>query len=249
MNDIECWYACHRGLRRKINQDNVYISGKVKTVLCPRIEEIHNENVEDAGASVFAVFDGMGGEEAGEMASYLCADYMSQCDFNSEREDLLEKFCYDANRIVVEYADDNGIFSMGTTAAIIRVDNNVIEACNLGDSRIFRINDNNIELLSVDHTIGLDKAKKTPLYQYIGIPENETLLQPHIVKKKYYKNDFYLICSDGLSDYVSDIKIKDIVEECTESKKGGRGIADKLLQEALASGGKDNISLILIKLN
>ncbi len=249
MNDIECWYACHKGLKRKINQDNIYLPRELNAVMCPHIEEVQKETVNNSTSSVFAVFDGMGGEEAGEFASYLCTEYMSQFNFNRECDNILEQFCYGANRRVVEYAADNNIFSMGTTAAIIRIDGNIVEACNLGDSRIFRISDNCVEMLSVDHTIGFDKTKKSPLYQYIGIPEEETALTPHTVKKKYYKNDLYLICSDGLSDYVSDIKIKDIVDKYLTTENGGWNIADKMLQEALDNGGKDNISLILLKLN
>lgn len=248
MKNIKYWYVCHRGLRRKINQDNIFVPGNGKAVLCPEIDEVRSGFVETDIPANFAVFDGMGGEQAGEVASYLCADHMGQYDFSHHVYNELSEFCIEANRLVVKYADDHGLFSMGTTAAIVGTDGEMVTVCNLGDSRIYRIRDNTIDRLSMDHSIGFDSNKKSPLYQYIGIPENETLIEPHIVKHKYCENDYYLLCSDGLTDLVSETKIKDIVNDACEKGRDGSAITDVMLNEALNSGGRDNISIILLKL-
>ena len=78
--------------------------------------------------------------------------------------------------------------------------------------------------------------------QSLGIPPEEFLIVPYITTRPYHKNDIYLICSDGLTDMVSQEEIAEILTE-TDFEKAG----EKLLIRALENGGRDNITILLCK--
>lgn len=244
---IDYWYVCHKGLRRTINQDNYYVPNKAKAQLCPNVESVRCGSTVPGKSAVFAIFDGMGGEECGEMASYLCTGYLDDFFFHENAQEDLASFCMKANSKVVEYAKENDIYSMGSTAALARVDDCGVTTCNLGDSRIYRIGPCGIELISFDHCVSY-AGRKSYLYQYVGIPEKETLIEPYIAQCEYRANDLFLLCSDGLSDFVSESTIYNIVIRNALEQGDGQKAAELMLAEALEAGGKDNISFILLQI-
>ncbi len=232
---INFYYVSNIGLRRKKNQDNLIVNNEILPQIHESIE-IKKGSVFTKEKQIFGVFDGLGGEKEGEVASYIAANTFK------ENKKALEDNCMLANRNVCDYMDDNEIDYMGTTAAILSFEDNEIEMLNLGDSKIYRISENTISQISVDHVdIAYGKAKPA-LYQYIGIRPYELLIEPEIKNIKYKENDKYLICSDGLSDMLSEKEIEDIV--CKNNEK----VANVLLQEALNKGAKDNITFIFIAL-
>ena len=94
----------------------------------------------------------------------------------------------------------------------------------------------------MDHTAPFTFGGKPPLSQNLGIPPDELKIEPYVAKGQYYDGDVYLICSDGLTDMVSEEEIADTLS--------GRGILEaqkRLLNAALDNGGKDNITIILCK--
>ena len=193
--------------------------------------------------SVFGVFDGMGGEECGEIASYIASKAASSIVIGKEATADLSQFCQKANNDICDYATLHEVSSMGTTAAILAFTEKEVVLCNIGDSKIFRLCNGTLEQISMDHVAVAAFGVKPPLSQNLGIPPNELVIDPYLARGPYNDGDIYMICSDGLTDMVS-------VDEITEvliSKPSEEAIT-LLLEKALANGGKDNITIILCKI-
>jgi protein phosphatase len=233
---------CHKGLVRAKNQDNFWCAGVFLGAV--------NEGLPDAltgaaeGGSVFAVFDGMGGEQQGEMASYIAASAFGALvagRADAAPEAFLHDACMEMNKKICEYRNENRIRQMGTTAAIVLFAEDGAYICNIGDSRVYQYGGRRLARLSVDHSAFGFKGRKPPLTQCLGIPASDFVIKPHIAKHAYKNGDRYLICSDGLTDMVPEKRIKKILS----SKKGVRETVETLLQTALAAGGVDNITVVL----
>ena len=189
---------------------------------------------------IFAVFDGMGGEECGEKASLIAAECVSKFRSSLRSIEDLVNYCKDANNEICRYAEENDVTSMGTTAAILGFTDKEILLCNIGDSKVFRFDGEMLEQISIDHYAVTSYGKKPPLSQNLGIPPTEMVIEPHLARGNYHDGDIYLICSDGLTDMVTVEEIRSILRE-TEFEKA----IDKLLDVALEKGGRDNITIIL----
>ena len=210
-----------------------------------------------------AVFDGMGGTDAGEVASGLTRDAFENWFFgfgsdelknfpSSAKEEITELF-EDINKKILDYEAETGN-SSGSTAAILMIAGDEYIAANLGDSRIYKFGSKNIQITK-DQTLAqleVDKGNLTPeealtdkrshtLVQSLG---QDYPLEPDFFKGKCRKNDSFLICSDGMYNRVS-------IEEMTEIvKMKDLSTRDKLLELAILSkemGEKDNITGILIE--
>lgn len=239
------FYSCvsHIGKVRKINQDN-YICDNMTA--CENDGDIVfpiNGAKEVAGPCLFGVFDGMGGEECGEVASYIAAKNAACCTFGRDPARDFMRLCSETNDNICDYIRDNHLIAMGTTAAMLVFSPLEINLCNIGDSKIFRFSDGDFEQISVDHLAAAPFGTKPPLTQNLGIPPTEFVIDPYLAKGKPNNGDIYLICSDGLTDMVSleDIKIiinSEPLEEACVS----------LQNKALDNGGKDNITIILCKI-
>ena len=193
---------------------------------------------------IFGIFDGMGGEEHGEIASYIAAESASRLSVGEDAPSDLHEYCMDANEEICRYADTHGIFSMGTTAAMLVFAKKDIVLCNIGDSKIFYFSDGKLEQISQDHVGIAVCGKKPPLSQNLGIPPTEMVIEPYISRGKYNSGDIFLISSDGLTDMVSLEQIRETLKEAPFEKSAG-----KLLEKALQNGGKDNISIIVCKID
>lgn len=234
-------YSCtsHVGNVRKINQDNFICGGRymepnddIRFPLCGIVSS--------KVPSVFGIFDGMGGEECGEVASYIAAKDAAALEIGKDAVAALSQFCQRANADICDYADGHEISSMGTTAALLAFTDTGITLCNIGDSRIFRFCGGVLEQISKDHVAVAAFGVKPPLSQNLGIPPTELIIDPYLAQGAYNDGDIYLICSDGLTDMVATEEIAGILtaapveEACTE-----------LLEKALSHGGRDNITIIL----
>ena len=238
-------YSClsHIGNVRSINQDNFICDGRyldtndtdIRFPLC-------GTKISD-DMSVFGIFDGMGGEECGEIASYIASKNACDIKIGKDATADLAQFCHKANHDICDYASLNEVSAMGTTAAMLVFADKEIALCNIGDSKIFRLCDGSLEQISKDHVAVSAFGIKPPLSQNLGIPPNELVIDPYFARGAYNDGDVYLICSDGLTDMIS-------VEEITEvlvSKPIEEAIT-LLLDKALANGGKDNTTIILFKI-
>lgn len=236
-------YTSNIGKLRKRNQDNFYCATEymnyenngTQGVIEGKISKLSKK------PSLFAIFDGMGGEEFGEMAAYIASKEMAEYEFGEDTEEDFALFCKSANAKICEYIDKFGLNSMGTTAAILGFLKNEMCLCNVGDSKIFKFSDEELKQISVDHVAPAPFGKKPPLLQNLGIPEDEFIIEPYITRNKVCAGDKYLICSDGLTDMVSLEDITEILKEENEKEA-----VTKLLDTALENGGRDNVTIVLI---
>lgn len=238
-------YACvsHIGKIRRMNQDNL---------ICD------NQHLESDGTgiefplcgvkttektSLFGIFDGMGGEACGEIASYIAAKDASELELGKDVVGELADFCEKANGDICDYAEEHGVSCMGTTAAMLAFSDRVITLCNIGDSKVFRFCDGILEQISVDHLASAPFGVKAPLSQNLGIPPSEMVIEPYFAQGPYCRGDVYLICSDGLTDMVS-------IDDITEVLNGNpiEEAVNVLLEQALTNGGKDNTTILLCKI-
>jgi len=195
----------------------------------------------------FAIFDGMGGEQQGEVAAYISATTFDAFYKESSKNDIkhfLSAACTNMNDAICSHVQEQRIRSSGSTAAIITFGKKDIYICNIGDSRIYQYSDKILTQISHDHSATGFTDRKPPLTQNLGIPKTEFVISPYISKGIYKNHDTYLICSDGLSDMVTDEEIGETLGSDTDIKKS----AEKLMQKALNAGGQDNITIILCKI-
>ncbi len=227
------------GRKRSVNQDYVYKSDNAVGVL----------------PNLYIVADGMGGHKAGDYASKYTVEIVCEELSNSEKEmpsKLLEQAVLEANRKVLKKASEEArLRGMGTTVVAATVVDEVLYFVNVGDSRLYLIN-NGIKQLSKDHSLveelvrlgGIkpEEAKNHPeknkITRAIGAFEK---LEVDCYEHKLRKHDIILMCSDGLSNMVDDIEIFELIQ-------GSRDIveaAEKLVDQANKNGGSDNIGVVL----
>ena len=222
------------------------------------------ENNEDAilvqEPYIYAVADGMGGHASGEIASrsalkaFGAATHSLRRDSSEHIRDTLIEAVKKANNHVLKMAVSNDEYTgMGTTlTAVYLPGNGTAYFCHVGDSRLYIYRDNTLEKRSHDHTYVEDlKDKGCITSEEAAIhPERHILMQAIGVEENIHvqceifsitPNDRLLICSDGLSDMVTDAEIAEIMLEADTEI-----CATNLLEKALNNGGRDNVSLILI---
>lgn len=237
-------YSCvsHIGKCRSTNQDNFICGGRFLEEGKEPLPFPLNGCQSCGGSAVAGVFDGMGGEECGETAAWIAA--RCAAGISAEKDSLkeLEDFCREANGQICDWAEKHGIQSMGTTAAILVFGKREIGLCNIGDSKIFRFTQNRLEQISVDHYAVGVYGRKPPLSQNLGIPEKELLIDPYLAVGTYSGGDVYLLCSDGLTDMVEREEIARTLMDVPFEEA-----AERLLHRALENGGRDNITILLCR--
>ena len=247
---------CDVGLKRKNNEDNFYID----RIYRADVNELHLETevAEKTDSNLLAgVFDGMGGEENGELASLEAARLLR--DYEGKPFALLStEYIIKANNRVCDMMTINGNKSMGSTLAIALFGDMQFSFCNIGDSPVYLYRGGSLEQLSVDHNeaqtlyelgwitkeeLKTDKRKNI-LTQHLGIYEDEMVIEPFIMRNKALEfGDRILICSDGLPDVVSS----DVIVSLMDSTEDVGELADSLLAKALEAGARDNITVLLVE--
>ena len=249
---IEAAAGCHIGRIRMKNEDNLLFADK--TMPC-RHKSLHRpirKILSLKEERLFCVFDGIGGEEYGEVASYMAAvsfrdQQREHRDYLENNSDFLKKACARANRDIVTASEERMASGMGCTVAALLFTEEEVYVCNLGDSKVFRLRDGEWLQLSVDHIESMVPRKsgfgKPSITQYLGVPEDELQLEPYIARGDIRKDDQYLICSDGLTDMLSNVEICSVLKENQKISE----CIDKLIQSSLQHGGRDNITAILCR--
>lgn len=248
---IEYAYTCHIGKVRNNNEDNFWCCGESLDSENKGMSHVRSGKIKQTDSPLLAVFDGMGGESCGEMAAFLAAE--SCGEFYKEKkkeiseypEEFLNELCCQMNHAVCAYGQENKINSMGTTAAILTFGADKVYSCNLGDSRIYRVSpEGQLSQLSLDHVLGGGRFGKPPLTQYLGIPEESMGLEPTIAVQEAEIGTRYLICSDGITDMLTDSEIASVLAGKTPLAE----TTELLVEQALQKGGRDNITVILCEL-
>ena len=241
---MEYWYLTHPGCVRTMNQDACYAEQLDKnTLLC-------------------VVCDGMGGAKAGNVASSLAIEVFAQELKNSYSPDLngdklknvLENAIKLANFTVYDQAQQFEEFAgMGTTLAAVLIRGREVTAVNVGDSRVYRINEDGITQITRDHSVvqmmvdrnemTSEQAKNYPgknlITRAIG---TETMVTCDIFNQKLQKGEHLLLCTDGLSNLLSDQEL------LFEVLHGGEtaGCCQRLLDIAIKRGAPDNVTSVLV---
>ena len=242
---IKAYAKSDVGRARELNEDSFYIT-----------EDQFSKN------QIFILADGMGGCNAGDVASKLattCAKNYIENNFENtpkDKENLIKLVASSleyANMVVYEKSLENKEFQgMGTTLEVCLIYNNRAYIGHIGDSRIYRIRKDFMRQLTEDHsyveklvkegTITKEEAehhpKKNMLMKALGC---NAYVEPDLLIKGFQKGDTLIICSDGLTNMVGKEDIYNIVRENFE-------LAPKdLIDLANQNGGLDNITIITIK--
>lgn len=228
----------------------------------------HNEDciAADAQTGIAVLADGMGGHNAGEVASRMAVELIySQLKAHRARapridrvdsEALVAQQIDDANSAVFEAARaDAGCEGMGTTLVVALYYGSSLTVGHVGDSRLYRLRAGALEQLTRDHsvvqeqlelgTISQDElryaANRNVLTRAVGI---DPAVSADVHTLRIQAGDVYLLCSDGLTDMLSDREIQAVL---VSSDARLESVADQLVQRANEKGGIDNISVILVR--
>ena len=239
---LRSYAATDIGRKRQLNQDFIYLS------------EVPIGNL----PNVFIVADGMGGHNAGDFASrYAVETVVEEIDLSFEKNPvrILGRAIEKANTRIRERAREDVSYSgMGTTMVIATCIGRYLEVANVGDSRLYVVNDR-IKQITQDHSLveemvrmgGIDRASarnhpdKNIITRAIGARD---CVEADFFNLELQTGDMVLLCSDGLTNMVDDEMILRII------KNGGnlRDRVEELVETANMNGGKDNISVVIIEL-
>lgn len=247
---IEYAYTCHIGKIRNNNEDNFWCCGDSLEAQNQGMSHIRSGYMKQSEYPLLAVFDGMGGESCGEMAAFLAAEACGEHfktakdGIQNDPEEFLNEICESMNQAICDYGRTNKINSMGTTAALLAFAEDAVYSCNLGDSRIYKSDREKFYQISQDHVLGRSLFGKAPLTQYLGMEEENLQLEPSISRQEIKIGDRFLLCSDGITDMLSDGEIADILSRDIPVAK----TVEILVDRALKKGGRDNITVVLCEI-
>ena len=237
-------YSClsHVGKRRSMNQDNFICEGLHMDPSDPAVLTTFTGSTDTGSKPLFGIFDGMGGEQAGEQAAFIAAQTAAEFKPGSNLVADLLALCQTANAGIVRYLRSHGISTMGTTAAMLCFGGRDVTLCNIGDSKIFSFFRGELKQLSVDHVCAAGRGGKAPLSQSLGVPPEEFIIEPFAENMPCRIGELFLICSDGLTDMVPTDSIRRTLQSVPFDEAGR-----KLLDMALDAGGKDNCTIMLLQ--
>lgn len=230
--------ATDTGCVRSANQDSYYI---------------------DPEGRFFVVADGMGGHAGGEIASKIAVDSIRECldalwDTNATPQKLMEDAISKANQAIIDDQNANPIRSdMGTTVVLLIFHEEQPWFCHIGDSRLYRLRGAKLEQISDDHTwiaraiqtgvVNADEAKSHPwrhmLLQCLGREDVKGVASRAI---EWQPGDRFLICSDGLTEELSDDRIAHQLKSIRNCQQS----AQALIESAKLRGGRDNITVVIV---
>ncbi len=213
-----------------------------------------NEDSYVVAPPLFAVADGMGGAQAGEIASRLAAAALEETDPGSlSGPEKVTSLVQEANRRVYERASaDPSTSGMGTTMTVALVEGTEVTIGHVGDSRAYLVRDGSLEQLTEDHSLVNELLKSGKL----SPQEAETHPQRSVITRAVgtdpdvdvdaftvsaNEGDVFLLCSDGLTDMVRDDDILDTVERFRDDLDRA---TKSLISAANRGGGEDNITVI-----
>ncbi len=238
------------GLVRRNNEDNYYV----------------NEAI-----GLFVVCDGMGGHSSGEVASKMAVDIIRDCFTGAGRDKPLQigpyqkEFSEATNRLassirlanMAVYEASIGhpeLQGMGTTIVAVQIDRKRLSIAHIGDSRVYLIRAGNMEQLTDDHSIVYEQVKrelitkeeasrselKNILTRALGIAED---VEVDLSEMTLSPEDILLLCSDGLSGMIDDETMLSVIIDIEDPMAA----CAKLIAMANANGGKDNITLVIVR--
>lgn len=242
------------GLIRAMNQDNLYANGRMRAD--PHDAALFSCS-DISGQGLYAVCDGMGGEQLGEEASLIGVSRLAGTDPRNFPE-MADEILRSANAEICRLMRGRGNVRIGTTFVALSIADDRAHAVNIGDSRCYIHRDGKLEQLSRDHTqtqrlidMGLlnkEAVRRHPdrhkLTQHLGIFPEEMIIEPYLSGAiEVLENDLFLLCSDGLTDMLTDEQIRAALD--TDGSVSSK--VERLYELAMRNGGKDNITIVLVQ--
>lgn len=254
---IESGKSSNKGMIRTTNEDSMLT-----------LELSLKTNTECILANLYAVADGLGGLEDGEIASKIAIRSLSETVLSSilpalrtelclPSQELIQKLLSDAvqltNQMVFNWSQKENK-RLGTTLTTLFIVGSNVVIANIGDSRIYLLRDGVLRKLTIDHSFvaglvekGEIKPEEVYTYPYRNIITRclgmESNIEIDLYNEEIKSGDTYLLCSDGLWEMVLDDEIHRLIEQNEDPQVA----CEKLIQTANQNGGTDNISVILFK--
>ena len=208
------------------------------------------------------VCDGMGGANGGETASQMAVEYITKALDEGLRPNMSEKSVhllfdtavYNANINIYNKALNNEeLKGMGTTVVLVYAENNMVYVAHVGDSRLYLINNDVFDQITRDHSVvqemiengqitpdeALNHPHKNIITRALGTTQ-DVFADFNVIEKNH--GDILLLCSDGLSNYISKESIADIIRN-----NDFENLPNLLVDAAICGGGRDNITAVVIK--
>lgn len=226
MSAATIWAAgTNTGLVRSLNEDSAY-----------------------AGRWLHAVADGMGGHPAGEVASATVIDALAKYDVQpptGQLAEILGSAVRNANAEILRRTQANpDLRGMGTTLTAVLWSGRTFALAHIGDSRAYRMRTGNLHQLTEDHTLhnlvaNSSEYLSSVISRYLdGRPDRS----PDLALCEARQGDRYLLCSDGLSNVVSEARIREVLKSTDDPES----IVERLILLAINLGGPDNVTVILV---
>jgi len=219
----------------------------------------NNEDSGFIGKNFLLVADGMGGHAAGELASSTTVAIVAQIDNNKDKLENLESKLIDIPKVITKELKnainkDSSRAGMGTTLTAAVIQENQLKISHVGDSRAYLIRNKQISRITKDQTYiqSLIDNNEITEFEAKNHPQRSLLLQaidgitesiPVITSTEILENDKIVLCSDGLTNVVTDEEILEIVNQFDYV-----GAVSALIEKALENGGPDNITVIVADL-
>jgi PPM family protein phosphatase len=232
----------HEGMVREHNEDSLVVG---PWTTCAAVTQTPQTLVFPAtDPVVVAVADGLGGHAAGEVASTAVVQALARAGPALGDEEAVRAALEDANREVYDAAEREPAWrGMGTTVAGVVVTERSVVVFNVGDSRVYVLDEDGLQQLSVDDNPPLapGETHTSVLTQTMGGQPRDRAIDSHVTTRDRRDHDTFLVCTDGLSDVVD----ADTITAILQSNNGQRAVYE-LWRAAVEAGGPDNITVATV---
>ncbi len=255
---IKSGRASHKGMVRLLNEDALLT-----------LELFLGQDEEETAVGLYAVADGVGGHDDGEVASNIALKALAGHLINAlmrpelfeeestpdsgSLEQLLTEAVRVANRVVYDQGQQNSN-GMGTTLTAMLIVGSMVCIANVGDSRLYLLRNNSLTQLTTDHSLVADMVtagtiQKDEIYTHpqrniihrcLGMGED---IEVDLFTETVNPSDSFLLCSDGLWEMVRDNEIRATLQQHDDPQSA----CDRLIEIANENGGVDNISVVVVK--
>ena len=252
------YLSTHQGLVRTGNEDNYAINNIVRDI---RDNEKNLRGTQATQPLLCSVFDGMGGEAHGEIASKIAADHAAHLynQIKAGTDNITRdvyNFVTQSNAAIVATIGNDETSRGGSTFVTVVINNDIVYPFSLGDSRLYLYRNGMLTQITNDHTLAmkkyraniysLEEARKSndshKLTAFLGIDVGDEMIEPEVYSPFVLEqNEKLLLCSDGLYDMCSDEEILSILS------RNSKTLSLKLVEKAIENGGVDNITCLVVE--
>lgn len=239
MMSVQAEYCTDKGAVRPSNQDNLYFNG---LVLNRDTEYESGSRLFRRFPMLFAVCDGMGGENHGVEAAYTAATLLQEVKIADNVEQTFNRYVSVANQEVLKLG------RAGTTLVSLIFKNDNATVAHLGDSRAYLFRGGCLTLLTEDHTqkralgeTNSQDARSSVLTRHLGMNMHDLVIQPTYFDLKVCRRDLFVLCSDGLTDMADKMDISGILKEAKHPARA-------LVEAAMRNGSTDNTTVITVEI-